>query len=188
VCPKFSHLLLIFTDFRTSECGLATHYIPSSRIPQLLSNLASLDNPTHSVIDSTIEELYQERDSSEQPPIFVGEQRKALDLAFQYNDIQLIIEELESLAASGEGEVNEWAKKTLEELSMRSPTSLKVALHAIRSAKGKSLKECLQTDLGIATAFCVSPSSPLFGALPTFLSPLYRTALVQILRKESKQC
>jgi 3-hydroxyisobutyryl-CoA hydrolase len=151
IVPKW-----FLADVRASELGLATHYVPSNRIPQLLTNLAALDNPTHDMVDSTIEELYEERGSNEPPPAFVGYKREALDAAFSYNEVERIVAHLKSLANDSDATVVEFSQQTLAELHMCSPTSLKVALQAIRLGKNKTLKDCLRMELCIASALCVS--------------------------------
>lgn len=67
-----------------------------------------------------------------------------------------IIVELQSiLKGSTHESVRSWAQETLDALSMRSPTSLKVALAAVRRGKNMPLLEALQMEMNIATAFCV---------------------------------
>ena len=80
--------------------------------------------------------------------------RKALDEAFSEPTVEEIISSLTEMTKN-EGEVGEWAKATLHELHMRSPTSLKVALQAIRRGKKMTLAEVLQMEMNVATAFIV---------------------------------
>ncbi|CAA7271582.1 unnamed protein product [Cyclocybe aegerita] len=146
------------------EHGLATHYIPSRRIPLLLDRLAELDKPHASVIDRTLEDLSAEREPTEAAPPFVGAKRAALDHAFRHNTVERIVADLEAYAAQGEdAEVKQWASDTLALLHLRSPTSLKVSLEAIRRGKRQTLFKALEMELKIATAFCR-------GASPDFLT------------------
>ncbi|KAF8515829.1 3-hydroxyisobutyryl-coenzyme A hydrolase [Hysterangium stoloniferum] len=142
------------------ELGIATHFIPASRIPDLKDRLASLETSNPDLIDAAIEELHFERSADEPPTPLTGDIRKALDHAFS----QITVEDItSSLAdyAKNDGEVGQWAKVTLEELHLRSPTSLKVALHAVRRGKAMSLGDVLQMEMGVATAF-------IHGASPDF--------------------
>jgi 3-hydroxyisobutyryl-CoA hydrolase len=139
-----------------SEHGFATHFIPSSRVPQLLDRLAALEDPQRDLVDRTIEELVSEREADEIPSRLTGAVRTALDSAFRHSSVENVFEELESLSNSSDEAVSVWAKETLAALNLRSPTSLKVALQAIRKGKKMTLLEALQMELGIATAFCVS--------------------------------
>lgn len=140
-----------------SEHGLATHFVPSRRIPQLLDQLSSIETPTYDLINTTIEEHFAERESDEPHDAITGDKRVALDLAFGNNRVEEIIKSLDKMSEE-EGEIAEWAKTTLSELHLRSPTSLKVALEAIRRGKDMTLRAVLQMELDIATAFCVCDS------------------------------
>lgn len=139
----------------TSEHGLATHYIPSRRVPQLLDRLAELNQPHASLIDNTIEDLSCERERDELPSPLTGAKRIALDTAFRHNTVEAIFKELENLSRIDHEEVKKWAADTLATLKLRSPTSLKVALEAVRRGSRMSLLEALDMELKIATAFCV---------------------------------
>jgi len=143
------------------EHGLATHFVPSSRIPQLLGQLESFDDPTPERINSTIEEFYGERSVDEQTNTIVGDVRVAVDTAFGHNSVEKILESLTEFLGSSSEAVASWAKSTLTELNLRSPTSLVVALEAIHRGKQMSLAEVLQMEMGIATAF-LSGGSPDF--------------------------
>jgi 3-hydroxyisobutyryl-CoA hydrolase len=136
------------------EHGLATHYIPSRRIPQLLDSLAELNQPHTSLIDRTIEDLSCEREHDESPSPFTGAKRIALDTAFRHSTVEAIFKELENLSGIDNEEVKKWAADTLATLQLRSPTSLKVALEAVRRGSRMSLLQALDMELKIATAFC----------------------------------
>ena len=108
------------------------------------------------MIDSTIEECSQERDADEREPLLTGARRVALDIAFGHNRVEEIFESLKQLSQEHRNsDIQQWAKTTLDALEQRSPTSLKVALQAIRRGRGLTLLQALQTELNIATAFCV---------------------------------
>jgi len=121
--------------------------------PKSLTSLKSLC----SLIDRTIEDFAAEREPTEPPAPFTGAKRIALDSAFRHNKVEHIIEDLEMFShTSANTSVKQWASDTLAMLHMCSPTSLKVALKAIRRGKKMSLLETLNMELKIATAFCVS--------------------------------
>ncbi|KIM49385.1 hypothetical protein M413DRAFT_438570 [Hebeloma cylindrosporum] len=145
------------------EHGFATHFIPSRRIPVLLERLAELNEPLPSLVDRTIEEFSSEREQNEPPAPFIGTKRVALDHAFRHNTVEEIIANLEAFTHSNDTEVAKWAGNTLEMLHLRSPTSLKVALRAIRLGAKMTLLEVLEMELKIATAFCR-------GASPDFIT------------------
>ncbi|KAL4077234.1 ClpP/crotonase-like domain-containing protein [Scleroderma yunnanense] len=143
------------------EHGIATHYITSRSVPSLLSHLGEFENPSFSQINRTIEELHSERQSHEPNGKLTGTVRQALDTAFSHNTVEEILQNLEVLTSISDTRVQSWAKQTLEALHMRSPTSLKVALSALRRGKQMTLLEVLHMELRIASAFC-SDASPDF--------------------------
>ncbi|KAF8077771.1 3-hydroxyisobutyryl-CoA hydrolase [Lyophyllum atratum] len=144
------------------ELGFATHYVPSRRIPILLDRLSALENAHPSVINSTVEEFTAERLPEEPPLALVGETRDALDYAFRHNKVEKIVQDLNKLAEHTSPAVSQWAIQTLKTLHLRSPTSLKVALKAIRQGEKMTLLQALDMELKIATAYC-NGASPDFA-------------------------
>lgn len=156
------------TGEETFRLGLATHFVESSRVPQLLERLGNLENPDKAQINQAIEEFSDDVDgvrlgakNGSAPSIIVGPVRRALDYAFAPSEVEGIFSRLEELSENNESKppgVQQWAKDTLEALKLRSPTSLKVALEAVRRASGDGfrLSDAFQTELGIATACVVS--------------------------------
>ena len=109
------------------------------------------------MINSLIEDHYAEPVADEKKNHLVGEIRAAIDTAFRHDSVDEIFNSLTQLQESGSSaSVRDWAEKTLSTLQFRSPTSLKVALHAIRRGKKLTLADALRMELGIATAFLVS--------------------------------
>lgn len=140
-----------------SEHGLATHYIPSTRVPMLLEHLAALEKPTYAQVNEVIEDLHYDREPTDPVAPLSGPVRLALDSAFSQGTVEGIISTLRTFTTDDKGaDVVQWAKDTLTILGERSPTSLKVALTSIRKGKQLGLLECFKMELGIATAFCVS--------------------------------
>ena len=116
-----------------------------------------MEDPNLEAIDHMIEELVSERQPDETPTPFTGKKRAALDQVFGQDSVEKILEELESLSLSTTTDVtiSNWAKATITTLRLRSPTSLKVALHANHLGRNLTLLQALQMELGIAVAFCV---------------------------------
>ena len=65
-------------DSVDSYAGIATHYIPSSRLSALESRLAEIDEPTYNKINTAIEEFAAEMDQ-EAPFSLAGPTREAID-------------------------------------------------------------------------------------------------------------
>jgi len=120
-----------------------------------LERLAELQTPSLRVIDKVIEEFSAEREESEAPAPFTGAKRIALDTAFRHSQVESILRDLEKFSESQDNSVKMWATSTLDTLHQRSPTSLKVALRAVRRGRRLNLLEALQMEFKIATAFCV---------------------------------
>lgn len=88
----------------------------------------------------------------EEPILLAGSKRSAIDRCFKFNTVEEIFQALES-----ETEQKEWAQKTLETLSSRSPTSLKVTLRQMRLGKKWSITETFQREYDIAANFMRHP-------------------------------
>lgn len=79
----------------------------------------------------------------------------ALDYAFRHDNVEDIFKDLEAMKEHQDPTVGNFATKTLSMLETRSPTSLKVALKAIRRGRKMSLLEALNMELKMAAAYCV---------------------------------
>jgi len=141
------------------EHSLATHYIPSARVPMLLESLSALEKPTYAQVNEAIEDLHYDREPTDPAAPLSGAIRVALDSAFSQETVEGIVAKLKTFTTDDAGaNVVSWAKDTLAMLEERSPTSLKIALTAIRNGKSLNLLECFKMELGIATAFCHAAS------------------------------
>jgi len=156
-----------------SQLGIATHYVPSRSIPQLLDRLSRLEHANHSIIDTAIEEFYEapSPDTVASPPKLVGRVRQALDYAFSADSVPKIVERLETIVKKTGGESTtepggRWAEETLRMLAIRSPTSLVVAYEANRKGRQLTLRSVFEMEMRISKAYCVSRASSFFSSLP----------------------
>lgn len=169
-----------------SEHGIATHFIPSRRVPMLLENVSTLEKPTFAQINDIIEENSSESEHlGTMASALVGPVRVALDFAFRHNKVEDIVTDLDALVEHRDPAISKWASRTLESLNLRSPTSLKVALRAIRRGKEKSVIEALEMEYAIAAALCVGPLVVYCLLLRHIQLMSCRMAQVLILRLES---
>ncbi|CAE6389374.1 unnamed protein product [Rhizoctonia solani] len=152
----------VITGRTIHEFGLATHFVPQRRLPTLLAALSSLADSSPEAINRTIEEHSAEISPEDPPAAFGGERRKVLDACFSHNTVDSIIRGLQDVVSSS-GSQAQWAQETLDAILARSPTSLRVALQAVRRGKHLELADALQMEMGIATAFCT-------GASPDFIT------------------
>ncbi|KAI7883088.1 ClpP/crotonase [Lichtheimia hyalospora FSU 10163] len=125
--------------------GIATHYIPSSRLSALESRLAEIDEPTYDKINTAIEEFAAEMDQ-EAPFSLAGPTREAIDRCFKFDTVEEIIDALQK-------EDSEWAKETLKLMGNVSPTSLKVTLQQLRTGANLTLGECFKMEYRLVQKF-----------------------------------
>ncbi|KAG8937312.1 hypothetical protein FRC02_000082 [Tulasnella sp. 418] len=140
------------------EIGIATHYVPSNRIPALLEKLRGLEAPSHETIDRILDESYAERLPEDPSRTLAGSRRAAIDSIFAYDTVEEIMTALQVLASDTTDSQATWAKETLEALESRSPTSLRVALEAMQRGESLELDQALKMELEIATAYCSGAS------------------------------
>ncbi|SDM48311.1 enoyl-CoA hydratase/isomerase family protein [Allokutzneria albata] len=114
--------------------GFADHYVRSERLPKLIEALA--DSPEDAV-----------REYAEEPPASqLAEERRWIDPCYSADTVEEIAHRLRT---SGEAAGEAAAK----ELLAKSPTSLKVTLKALRTAKVlDGLGECLDLEYRVACA------------------------------------
>ncbi|OJJ51025.1 hypothetical protein ASPZODRAFT_127020 [Penicilliopsis zonata CBS 506.65] len=138
--------------------GIATHYMDSSALQNLTARLSELVFKDHTplserlkLVNNTMTEFSMGLPAGSRIELGRG-LRTAIDRCFQYNTVEEIIQALEKETAQ-----KEWAQKTLETLSIRSPTSLKVALRQLRLGKTWSIAEAFQREHHIAAQFMRHP-------------------------------
>ncbi|PLB44346.1 ClpP/crotonase [Aspergillus steynii IBT 23096] len=144
--------------------GVATHYFHSSVLSNLTGRLSELvfnDTATLperlDLVNKTMAEYSTGLPSQrEEPMLLAGSLREAIDRCFAFNTVEQIFEALEKETQLENGQ-KEWAQKTLETLSVRSPTSLKVTLRQMRLGKRWSIAETFQREHAIAGNFMRHP-------------------------------
>ncbi|GAA5849794.1 hypothetical protein JCM3766R1_007017 [Sporobolomyces carnicolor] len=151
--------------------GFTSHYVPSERLAALETRLAELD-PTATVedVNGAINEYAADADelrtALEGYPL-VGPVRRALDFVFSRPTAEEMmttlatiedgsLTNLSKLVREGEdlGRVQKWAKETREAIELRSPTSVKLSIKAIREGAKLNIEEVLAMDNRIAAACC----------------------------------
>ncbi|WP_380281047.1 enoyl-CoA hydratase/isomerase family protein [Kitasatospora purpeofusca] len=116
-------------------CGFADHFVPSARLPDLLTDLT--DSPVEDVLARYAEPA---------PTAPLAGQRAWIDACYAADSVEEIVARL---TAGGVPE----AKQAAEELAERSPTMLKVTLAALRRARAHgSLEESLTQEYRVSCA------------------------------------
>lgn len=140
--------------------GVATHYLHSSVLGNLTTRLSELtfnDHDTRNerlrLVNSTMAEFSTGLPSIQEEPIqLAGDVRRAIDRCFGHDTVEEIM-----LALEQETECKKWAKETLETISSRSPTSLKVTLRQMRLGKEWSISETFQREAHVSAQFMRHP-------------------------------
>ncbi|KAL2002323.1 hypothetical protein VTN02DRAFT_194 [Thermoascus thermophilus] len=148
------------TGVQAFYAGIATHYLDSSVLGNLTARLSELVFKDYAslperldLVNKTVAEFSTGLPPLDQEPILLaGNLRKAIDRCFKHNTVEEIFKALEA-EASSDASTKEWARKTLETLSQRSPTSLRVTLRQLRLGKKWSIAETFQREHQIASHF-----------------------------------
>ncbi|KMT02465.1 hypothetical protein BVRB_9g204130 [Beta vulgaris subsp. vulgaris] len=120
--------------------GLATHFVPSEKLPELEKHLVSLNKGDKDAVKSLIEEFSSEVqiDASS-----ILNKQSIIDECFSKDSVEEIIESFEA-ASLKEG--NGWIGPVLKGLKRSSPTGLKITLRSVREGRKQTLSECLKRE------------------------------------------
>lgn len=128
--------------------GIATHYIPSSRLAALEDKLIDLETSEHEIIQKVLEKFVEKKPVSKIG--FQKEIRETIDRCFKYDTVEEIV------AALDREKPTAWTRETKQRLLSVSPTSLKVTLKSLRKGKTMSLVECLKMEFDLIQKFLVT--------------------------------
>lgn len=124
--------------------GFADSHVHASEIPTLMDELTRCASGTE--IDAAI----AARASAPGPGLFASG-RHWIDACFHFDTVEEILEALEQISEPQ-------ARRAREDMLRHSPTSLKVALRAIRQARHlPSLEDCLQMEYRVSLACIEAP-------------------------------
>lgn len=120
--------------------GLATHFVPSDKLPELEKCLLSLEAGNENAIRSAIEEFSIGVQIDEES---VLNKQSLIEECFSKDSVEEIIKSFDT-EASKEG--NNWIHVVLKRLKESSPTGLKITLRSIREGRKQTLAECLKKE------------------------------------------
>ncbi|XP_015880068.3 3-hydroxyisobutyryl-CoA hydrolase-like protein 5 [Ziziphus jujuba] len=120
--------------------GLATHFVPSEKLPELEKRLISLNSGNEKAVRSAIEQYSVEVQLDEDS---VLKKQSIIDECFSKDTVVDIIKSFE-VEASKEG--NGWIGAVLKGLKRSSPTGLQITLRSICEGRKQSLAECLKKE------------------------------------------
>jgi len=125
------------------QAGIATHYVPSSSLAALEDRLSALSaDATHDRINDAINEFGADpidSASSSRPFDLKGIKRQAIDHCFAQSTVEAILEQLEAVKDghlfNEDPALKAWAVETIDLIRIRSPSSCKITLMALREGK-----------------------------------------------------
>eukprot|EP00262_Sarcandra_glabra_P008433 TRINITY_DN21959_c0_g1_i1.p1 TRINITY_DN21959_c0_g1~~TRINITY_DN21959_c0_g1_i1.p1 ORF type:complete len:384 (+),score=72.15 TRINITY_DN21959_c0_g1_i1:259-1410(+) len=120
--------------------GLATHFVPLEKLPELEECLISLNSGDEHAVRSVIEEFSLDVQPDGES---VLNKLPIINGCFAKESVVEIIKSFE-VEASKEG--NEWIAAVLKGLKRSSPTGLKITLRSIREGRKQTLSECLKKE------------------------------------------
>ncbi len=132
--------------------GLATHFIPLDRREACLERMRTKLEGTRSNDEAVLAVTQILRTESEHPANdgFLSKLAPFIDRHFQHETMEEIVDSLRQ-AESG------WALETINLLSGRSPTSLKVTLRHMKTTEARRFEEVLEQDYALAQHFVTAP-------------------------------
>lgn len=128
--------------------GFATHHVPSSALAPLVERLAHAAEPVAGVLD-TFDEPLPATAAEGDAPLGAPALRDIVDYAFSHNEVEDILDMLD------EGDA--WAKAQAAAMRAASPTAVKLALHALRSARHASLADSIRLEYRIVAHCGTAP-------------------------------
>ncbi|KAG7568879.1 Enoyl-CoA hydratase/isomerase HIBYL-CoA-H type [Arabidopsis thaliana x Arabidopsis arenosa] len=119
-------------------CGLATHFVPSTRLSALEADLCRVGGSNDPSFVSTILDAYTQHPHLKQQSAYHS--LDVIDRCFSRRTIEEIISALEREATH---ETNDWILTTISALKKASPSSLKISLRSIREGRLQGVGQCL---------------------------------------------
>ncbi|KAF8413588.1 hypothetical protein HHK36_001579 [Tetracentron sinense] len=123
--------------------GMATHFVPSEKLPELEEHLVSLNSGDEHEVKSMIEEFSLNVQIDNES---ILHKHSTINKCFSKDSVEEIIKSFEA-EASNAG--NGWIGAVLKRLKISSPTGLKITFRSIREGRKQTLPECLKKEFRI---------------------------------------
>ncbi|HZD24832.1 MAG TPA: enoyl-CoA hydratase/isomerase family protein [Alphaproteobacteria bacterium] len=125
--------------------GVGDAYLPSDRLDALVAALAEAEyrRGARTAVGRVIREFAEEPGESE-----LAAQRERIDDAFGRDSVEEIVAALEA-------EGDDWARKTVQTMRTKSPTSMKIAFRQIRNGATLDFDDCMRMEYRIANG-CIA--------------------------------
>ncbi|PIN25619.1 Enoyl-CoA hydratase [Handroanthus impetiginosus] len=123
--------------------GLATHFVPSEKLPELENRLINLNSGEENAVKAVIEEFAINVQIDEKS---VLNKKAIIDECFSKDSVEEILASLEAEAGK---EGNNWIVPLLQGLKRSSPTALKITLRTIREGRKQTLVESQKKEFRV---------------------------------------
>ncbi|KAL5724339.1 3-hydroxyisobutyryl-CoA hydrolase [Ranunculus cassubicifolius] len=121
-------------------CGLATHFVPASKLAALEEALFEVNSTDPAIIAAIVDEF------SQQPPLKEKSAYHRLDIIDRCFSRRTVEEILSALESESVNKDDDWLSATIQSLKKASPTSLKISLRSIREGRLQGVGQCLARE------------------------------------------
>ncbi|CAL1387041.1 unnamed protein product [Linum trigynum] len=128
-------------------CGLATHFVPATKLSLLEEALYKVDSSDSNIISAIID-CY-----SQQPYLKDQSAYKRLDVIDRCFSRKTVEDILSALERESMSKADDWIKNTIQSLKKASPTSLKISLRSIREGRIQGVGQCLTREFRMVCHF-----------------------------------
>lgn len=118
-------------------CGLATHFVHSTRLPLLEEKLAKVETIDPNIISSVIDGL------SNKVAVKDGSALHRLEIIEKCFSKETVEDILSALEVEAKSVADKWLNSSIQSMKKASPVSLKITLRSIREGRRQQLHECL---------------------------------------------
>jgi len=144
LCPGHTGRYLGLTGARLGAadalyCGLATHFVPHERVPELVAVLAGIawePGREQALVESVLSQF-----SADPGPTPLAARRAVIDRCFVGETVEAILDALQSETGDPG-----WAAETRAILLTKSPTSLRITLRQLVVGQGFDLEDALRLE------------------------------------------
>lgn len=128
-------------------CRFVTHYVPSDRLESFQTALKQLPVVTTQALDALLEQFQ----SLDRPTSTIERFVPTIESCFSFDSLEAILAKLgEKASTEKDPVIRKWCKWTLETILTKSPTSLKVAMKALKDSKLWTQEQVYAMDYRLA--------------------------------------
>ncbi|XP_049389250.1 3-hydroxyisobutyryl-CoA hydrolase 1-like [Solanum stenotomum] len=148
-------------------CGLATHFVPSDRLPFLEQELVKVNTSDPDVISAIITHFSNIPKLKAESPY---NKMKIIDRCFSRRTVEEIISSLENEALNNK---DDWIASTIQSMKKASPISLKITLRSRREGRLQDVGSCLIREYRMVCHVFRGEFSKDFFEVESFSHPFY---------------